>query len=170
MTATLGAPGELAFVREGERVRWRPPPALRDVLADADLDATEPLRSSRIQVYLHSLRDGTEYVLPGDTEVELGADGAAGAHHRASSVEAATAAAGAAAAAGRLGGPRRRHRRRLLPRTLGAPQRRPARAQVVRASRLVARRAVLPRLRLARRLAARVPLLIRRIAHTRSGK
>ena len=32
---------------------------------------TEALGSSHVQVFLHSLRDGAEYVLPGETEVEL---------------------------------------------------------------------------------------------------
>ncbi len=155
VTATLGAPGELAFVREGERVRWRPPPALRDVLADADLDATEPLRSSGIQVYLHSLRDGTEYVLPGDTEIELG-DDVRPELTTAVEVAASTAAAGAPLPPGDW-------EVRAVVTVAGFSHARSVRRNgaplVLRASapdRLVARRAVLPRLRLARRIAARV--------------
>ena len=36
---------------------------------------TSSLGASYVQVFLHSLRDGGEYVLPGETEVELDAAG-----------------------------------------------------------------------------------------------
>jgi hypothetical protein len=45
------------FESAGERLRWRPPEAL----AGVDLDVTELLGSSQVQVFLHSLRDGGEY-------------------------------------------------------------------------------------------------------------
>jgi len=71
LTASLGGP---EFARDGERVAWVPPAELREALAGADLDATEALRSSSVQVYLHSLRDGSEYLLPATTALDLGAD------------------------------------------------------------------------------------------------
>jgi glycosyltransferase involved in cell wall biosynthesis len=95
LTAKLGSPGELRFTREGDTVRWRPPPPLREVLAAADLDATEALRGSRIQVYLHSLRDGSEYLLPSTTEVSLDAEPGRPVLSARVEIEAARAAAGA---------------------------------------------------------------------------
>ena len=72
LTATLGSRrGALEFTRDGDRLLWRPPEPLRALLPAADLDATQALRSSWVQVVLHSLRDGSEYVLPSDTEVAL---------------------------------------------------------------------------------------------------
>ena len=109
--------------------------------AGVDLDVTDGLGSSQVQVFLHSLRDGGEYVLPGETEVELDPDGRVdpddarrgrSAHGRGRQP----------AAGGRLRGPRQRQRRRLLARALGAPQRRAARAHVVASPpRRAARRA-----------------------------
>ena len=68
LTATLRG---LEFERTGERLRWRPSHAL----AGIDLDVTDSLGSSQVQVFLHSLRDGSEYVLAGESDVELGPDG-----------------------------------------------------------------------------------------------
>jgi glycosyltransferase involved in cell wall biosynthesis len=160
LTATLGSPGELAFVHEGDRMLWRPPESLRDALAGADLDVTEALRTSHLQVFLRSLRDGSDYLLPSDGELSLAGPGAAVRPRLGARVdiEAAGGAAGAPLPAGdwevhvhvSVAGfsdtrPLRRH---------GAPL-------VLRSSspgRVVARWAVLPRPLLARRLAARVPL------------
>ena len=75
LAAEVRATLPLEFLRDGERIRWRPPAGLRETLADADLDATDMLETARVQPYLHSLRDGAEHVLGADTEVELG-DGA----------------------------------------------------------------------------------------------
>ena len=148
-------PASSSSCREGERVRWRPAGAAR-ALAVADLDATEPLRSSHVQVYLHSLRDGTEYVLPGDDRGRARRRRAAGAHARASRSRPSTAAAGAPLPPGDW-------EVRAVVTVAGFSHARSVRrngAPLVLTSsapdRLVARRAVLPRLRLARRLAARV--------------
>ena len=110
-----------------------------------------------MQPYLHSLRDGSEYLLPADTEVALGdGEAAAGAHGaRARStprpprpagrcpqgeweVRAVVSVAGFSHA--------RSLRRNGAPIVLRVPAPR----------RIVARRGVMPRLRLARRLVARV--------------
>jgi hypothetical protein len=72
IAATLGGP-ELR--RSGKRVEWIPPHPLREPLAGADLDVTTALRSSRIRVYLRSLSDESEYLLPGDGEVAIDPDG-----------------------------------------------------------------------------------------------
>ena len=71
LTAGLGGP---VFARDGERVRWTPPQELREALAGVDLDVTDALRSSHVQVYLHSPRDGSEYLLPATTVCDLGED------------------------------------------------------------------------------------------------
>ena len=101
------------------------------------------------------MRDGTEYVLPGDTEVELGAD-VRPELTTAVDVAASTAAAGAPLPPGDW-------EVRAVVTVAGFSHARSVRRNgaplVLRSSapdRLVARRAVLPRLRLARRLAARV--------------
>jgi hypothetical protein len=77
LTATLGSPGELDFVHEGDRMLWRPPEPLRDALAGADLDVTEALRASHVEVFLRSLRDGSDYLVPSQTELSLAGPGAA---------------------------------------------------------------------------------------------
>ena len=64
LTASLRG---LVFEAAGERLHWRPPEPLPGV----DLDMTEAIGSSHVQVFLHSLRDGAEYVLPGETVVDL---------------------------------------------------------------------------------------------------
>jgi poly(ribitol-phosphate) beta-N-acetylglucosaminyltransferase len=64
LTATLRG---LELESAGEALRWRPPEALPGL----DLDMTSSLGGSYVQVYVHSLRDGGEYVLPAETEVEL---------------------------------------------------------------------------------------------------
>lgn len=64
LAATLG---DLTFERRGDRVLWKAP----DGLAVDDLDATDALGSSFVQVFLHSLRDASEYVLPAATELVL---------------------------------------------------------------------------------------------------
>jgi glycosyltransferase involved in cell wall biosynthesis len=60
-----------AFRREGERVLWVPPEALRDALAPAQLDVTGDLAAATVEVHLRSTADGSEYVVPGRTEVLL---------------------------------------------------------------------------------------------------
>jgi glycosyltransferase involved in cell wall biosynthesis len=68
----------LAFVRDGERVVWDAPPELRDGLTDADLDVTRDLRAASVNLYLHRISDGLEYVLPVTTKVTLSDDEATG--------------------------------------------------------------------------------------------
>jgi glycosyltransferase involved in cell wall biosynthesis len=72
IAATLGGP-ELR--RSGTGVAWIPPHPLREPLAGADLDVTKALQSSRVRVYLRSLADESEYLLPGDGEVAIDPDG-----------------------------------------------------------------------------------------------
>ena len=71
LTASLGG---LEFERDGGALRWIAPPGLREPLAVADLDAAGTLPSSHVQVYLHSLRDGSEYLLPATSVLDLGED------------------------------------------------------------------------------------------------
>jgi poly(ribitol-phosphate) beta-N-acetylglucosaminyltransferase len=68
LTATLRG---LELEPAGEGLRWRPPEAFSGL----DLDVTSSLEASHVQVFLHSLRDGGEYVLPGETDVDLDAAG-----------------------------------------------------------------------------------------------
>ena len=69
----------LAFRQEGERLRWEPPAGpLRDALAGVELDVTDELRSSRVQVWLHNAADESQYVLPARTEVKLRSGAAPG--------------------------------------------------------------------------------------------
>jgi poly(ribitol-phosphate) beta-N-acetylglucosaminyltransferase len=73
LTSSLGG---LGFSRDGEQVRWAVPDGLRHELGDVDLDATGPLRDSTVQVFLHSLHDRSEYLLPSTTVLDLGDDAA----------------------------------------------------------------------------------------------
>jgi glycosyltransferase involved in cell wall biosynthesis len=153
LRATLGSPGELHFARERDTVRWRPPESLREPLAAAGFDPGDALRGSRIGVYLHSLRDGSEYALPGATEVAFALDeGDRPVLMSEIEVVAATAAAGAPLPEGdwevravvSVGGfsHARSVRRRGAPLVLRVPAPR----------RVIARSGIVPRLRLARRL------------------
>jgi poly(ribitol-phosphate) beta-N-acetylglucosaminyltransferase len=58
------------FVRDGERLDWRPPASLGTSSLDG-LDASDAVNGSHVQVLLYSLRTGTEFTLPGRTTVEL---------------------------------------------------------------------------------------------------
>ena len=154
LTATLGG---LEFRRDGDRIRWQPPEALREPLAAADLDVTDALRSSRAQVYLHSLRDGAEYLLPSETEVALGERPVLTSR---ASVDATTAAGGGPLSgddwevravvivAGFRGSSSARRKGAPLVLTSSAP------------ARVVARRGVGVRQPLARRLATRLPRVV----------
>ena len=63
------SPTDLRFRREGERVLWVPPPALREALAGEDLDVTDALNDASVQCFLHSPEDKVEYLLSGRTDV-----------------------------------------------------------------------------------------------------
>jgi len=163
LTATLGTPGELDFVHEGDRMFWRPPEPLREALADVDLDVTQALRDSHVQVFLRSLRDGSDYLVPCDTELSLAGPGAAVRPRLEARVDiqAADGAAGAPLAEGDW-------EVHVLVNVAGFSDARPLRRNgaplVLRASspaRVVARWAVLPRPLIARRLVSRVPLVAR---------
>ncbi len=72
LEASLGSDAEaLAVARRGARYHWLPPQALRDELPEEALDLTDELQKGRIQVLLHSVADGTEYVVPSVTETAL---------------------------------------------------------------------------------------------------
>ena len=163
LNATLGAPGELDFVHEGDRMRWRPPEALRNALAGVDLDVTEALRATHVQVYLRSLRDGSDYLVPCETELSLAGPGAAVRPRLEARVD--IQAADGAAGAPLPEGDWEVH---ALVSVAGFSDARPLRrngAPLVLTSsspaRVVARWAVLPRPLIARRLVSRVPLVAR---------
>jgi hypothetical protein len=71
--------GPLAFVRDGERLRWSPPGALVESLPPETLDVGDDLEGSYADVLVWSIRDGTEFSLRTETETRLepvdGADG-----------------------------------------------------------------------------------------------
>ena len=72
LEASLGSGADgLAVARRGARYHWLPPQALRDELPEEALDLTDELQKGRIQVLLHSVADGTEYVVPSVTETAL---------------------------------------------------------------------------------------------------
>jgi hypothetical protein len=64
VTTIAGGNEPLAFVRRGRRTCWLPPSGIRDELADEDLDVTDVLPKSRLELLLRSTSDGTEYALP----------------------------------------------------------------------------------------------------------
>jgi glycosyltransferase involved in cell wall biosynthesis len=64
LVATMaGADQPLAFAREGQRVRWLTPSGLGEVLGDEDLDVTEALPRSRVELLLRSTANRAEYVV-----------------------------------------------------------------------------------------------------------
>jgi hypothetical protein len=64
----VGDDGPLAFVRRGERLEWSPPGELAEALPPEALGATEEQRAYA-DVLLWSMRDGTEFLLPTESEV-----------------------------------------------------------------------------------------------------
>ena len=50
---------------------WRPPEAVRRELRAEELDASEGLKRSNVQVLLRSTRDGSEYTLPTVSEMVM---------------------------------------------------------------------------------------------------
>ena len=132
-------------------------------LAGVDLDVTQALRDSHVQVFLRSLRDGSDYLLPCDTELSLAGPGAAVRPRLEARVD--IQAADGAAGAPLPEGDWEVH---VLVNVAGFSDARPLRRNgaplVLRASspaRVVARWAVLPRPLIARRLVSRVPLVAR---------
>jgi poly(ribitol-phosphate) beta-N-acetylglucosaminyltransferase len=150
LTASLRG---LEFEPRGEQLWWRAP----DPLTGVDLDATDAIGSSHVQVFLHSLADGAEYVLPGETRVELDPAGRAVLSTRVA-VDPRTAAGGSPLPAGDF-------EVRVNVSVAGFSHARSVRrngAPLVLTSsppRLVARRDVLLRQPMARRLAARLQAL-----------
>ena len=71
LRAALGGSQPLAFVREGARMVWRPPEAVRRELRAEELEASEGLKRSNVQVLLRSTRDGSEYTLPTVSEMVM---------------------------------------------------------------------------------------------------
>ena len=75
----VGSDGPLAFVRDGERLRWSPPAALAEPLPPEALDVGSDIEGIYADVLVWSIRDGTEYALRTETETRLepvaGADG-----------------------------------------------------------------------------------------------
>ena len=67
----VGTDEQLRFRRDGERVRWVPPPALAEVVPEELADATQELSEVASRLLLRSLNRGTEYVLPIEGQVRL---------------------------------------------------------------------------------------------------
>jgi poly(ribitol-phosphate) beta-N-acetylglucosaminyltransferase len=65
------APSRLRIRRSGRHLTWVPPDALREPLGDEDLDITADMYRAEGQVYVRSLRDGSEYPIPSRTTVRL---------------------------------------------------------------------------------------------------
>jgi poly(ribitol-phosphate) beta-N-acetylglucosaminyltransferase len=57
--------------RDDGRVYWLPPDSLRASVGMADRDVTDELSGSGVQVFLTSVEDGSQFVLPARTEVIL---------------------------------------------------------------------------------------------------
>jgi poly(ribitol-phosphate) beta-N-acetylglucosaminyltransferase len=94
-----GGKWPLEFSRRGDSIRWEPPAALRELLADPDLDVTGDLPRSRVRLHLEALDRGLQYELDAPSELDLG-DGAAPepAFMASASIDPAVAAAGGALA------------------------------------------------------------------------
>jgi glycosyltransferase involved in cell wall biosynthesis len=72
----LGTPdARLRFVREGDRTFWVPPTEkLAEAVARPDREVTGELRKAKLEVFLHNVEDGSEYLLPARTTVRLKTD------------------------------------------------------------------------------------------------
>ncbi len=66
-----GDDGPLAFVREGELLRWAPPAALAEALPPEALVVGDDLEASYADVLVWSIRDGTEFLLRTETDTRL---------------------------------------------------------------------------------------------------
>ena len=123
VTATLGG---LELARDGGRIVWRPPASLGEPLGGAALDVTDEVGAGRVQLFLHSLRDGSEYLVGGDSQTAL--VGSRPVLTARAEITADERRRRRPAAGRRLGGARRRQRGRLLALAVRAPQRRATRA------------------------------------------
>ena len=75
-----GAAGPLLFERDGDRVHWVLPAALAGRFEPAELDVTDALEQASANVLVWSDRDGTEFLLPTETETRLEPAGRDGEH------------------------------------------------------------------------------------------
>ena len=66
-----GLDAPLVFRREGDRVLWQPPEALRGALPPERLDVTGELEAAAVQVHLRRPDDGAEYLIPGWSRLRL---------------------------------------------------------------------------------------------------
>jgi glycosyltransferase involved in cell wall biosynthesis len=66
-----GPDGPFVFTRAGERLVWEAPEAVRRVLVAAELDASTGFERTPVQVFLRSLEDRAEYLLPTRASVRL---------------------------------------------------------------------------------------------------
>ncbi len=66
-----GEGARLVYRRDGDRLLWEPPKALRERLADADLDATKSVPRGHAQALVRSVADQTEHLLPVEGRVRL---------------------------------------------------------------------------------------------------
>jgi glycosyltransferase involved in cell wall biosynthesis len=71
-----GDDGPLSFTRRGERLDWVPPAALAASLPSETVDATTAEQQAYADALLWSVRDGTEFLLPTESEVRWEAVGA----------------------------------------------------------------------------------------------
>jgi glycosyltransferase involved in cell wall biosynthesis len=65
----------LRFARRGERLFWIPPEAVRGGLTEQQLDVTDVLDASTVQVLVRSTVDRSEYVVPAEVETRLVPEG-----------------------------------------------------------------------------------------------
>jgi glycosyltransferase involved in cell wall biosynthesis len=64
----------LDFVRDGDRIVWDAPEALRAELRDEDRDVTAQLRKGSVHMFLSRVEDDLQYVLPVTSKVRLDDD------------------------------------------------------------------------------------------------
>jgi glycosyltransferase involved in cell wall biosynthesis len=63
--------GPVTASRDDKRLLWQPPPEVDLPMQEAELDVTEEMGDSRVQVVLVSAEDQSEFIVPSENEVRL---------------------------------------------------------------------------------------------------
>jgi glycosyltransferase involved in cell wall biosynthesis len=63
--------GAVAASRQGKQLVWQAPPGVDVPMSETELDVTEEMSDSRVQIVLISKEDNSEFIIPSDNEVRL---------------------------------------------------------------------------------------------------
>ena len=63
--------GAVAPTRQGNSLLWQPPPSVDVPMSQTELDVTEEIADSRVQIVLVSTEDHSEFIIPSENEVRI---------------------------------------------------------------------------------------------------